>query len=525
MILDRLLDLEKTPLALRYNDREYDLEGFRRWLAELGSPQDGQLFVHVAGTKGKGSTAVLVEGLLRGLGFPTAFFSSPHLEHFGERYRYDGVPWTFEQFESALERLMENLAPEQKQILKGPHHGRTVFEFLTLLGLVEFGARPTLAAGGPRRPAPGGLLGDGPGWPTRLHQRRRSRGDGHHRSGSGPHRHTWQGDRADCRREGRHHQAGSAGHRRPPAGGVPRPRLACVGTPRRRGGVPLVCAWEHNPVLDARPLLDGQVVRLRLPDGTEEETFLPLAGSFQQHNLEAAVAAAWHVARLAGVSVSGERFLRGLGSVCWPGRLEIHLRACERTPPPGPLPETERGRKTEKSFFLPLSVSGRGPGGGVLSQPLTPAGQALVLDGAHCPLSARTAVRSLREWQDSIPLPCRPPYEVLWAMQKDKQHAAFLAGLGEGAERRLLRHPAHLPRTGSARRRRSEPRRRRSLCRLGGPAALVRGGRFDGGVGHGPQRPGGRHPLHHRHPVARCGRSRLPRMSPGSLSPGKASRQ
>jgi len=70
MILDRLLDLEKTPLALRYTDREYDLDGFRRWLAGMGSPQQGQCFVHIAGTKGKGSTGVLVEGLLRGLGFP-----------------------------------------------------------------------------------------------------------------------------------------------------------------------------------------------------------------------------------------------------------------------------------------------------------------------------------------------------------------------------------------------------------------------------------------------------------------------
>src|SRR5215831_15896420 len=107
MILDRLLDLEKTPLALRYTDREYDLDGFRRWLTGMGSPQQGQRFVHVAGTKGKGSTGVLVEGLLRGLGFPTAFYSSPHLKHFGERYRFDG----------------------------------TAFEFLTLLALVEFGAR------------------------------------------------------------------------------------------------------------------------------------------------------------------------------------------------------------------------------------------------------------------------------------------------------------------------------------------------------------------------------------------------
>src|SRR5262249_48493645 len=141
MILDRLLDLEKTPLALRYTDREYDLDGFRRWLTGMGSPQQGERFVHIAGTKGKGSTGVLVEGLLRGLGFPTAFFSSPHLKHFGERYRYDGVSWTFEQFESALERLVDGLPPEQRQLLDGPHRYRTAFEFLTLLGLVEFGER------------------------------------------------------------------------------------------------------------------------------------------------------------------------------------------------------------------------------------------------------------------------------------------------------------------------------------------------------------------------------------------------
>ena len=48
------------------------------------------------------------------------------------------------------------------------------------------------------------------------------------------------------------------------------------------------------------------------------------------------------------------------------------LRGCERTPPPGPLPETERGRKKDFSVFLPPLRFGEGAGGGVLSQPLTP---------------------------------------------------------------------------------------------------------------------------------------------------------
>src|SRR5262245_56971501 len=141
MILDRLLDLEKTPLARRYSDREYDLEGYRRWLAELGDPQAGQCFVHLAGTKGKGSTGAMVEGILRGLGYPTGFYSSPHLKHFGERYRFDGVPWTFEEFEASLDRLVAGLPASQRQALDSPHRYRTAFEFLTLLALVEFGAR------------------------------------------------------------------------------------------------------------------------------------------------------------------------------------------------------------------------------------------------------------------------------------------------------------------------------------------------------------------------------------------------
>src|SRR5262249_58564089 len=65
----------------------------------------------------------------------------------------------------------------------------------------------------------------------------------------------------------------------------------------RELGAPLVRAWEHSPVLDARPLPDGQMVRMRLPDDSEEEAFLPLAGSFPRHNLEAAVAAAGDLTR------------------------------------------------------------------------------------------------------------------------------------------------------------------------------------------------------------------------------------
>src|SRR5207237_7190838 len=95
-------------------------------------------------------------------------------------------------------------------------------------------------------------------------------------------------------------------------------------------GATIVPAWECCPVLEARPLFGGQMVRLRLPDGSEDEVILPLNGVFQRNNLEAATAAAWHVAEASGGRKPpvGPGFLYGLEKLLWPGRLEIHL-----TPP------------------------------------------------------------------------------------------------------------------------------------------------------------------------------------------------
>ena len=79
MFLDNLLDLEKAPAARSYSDKEYNLEGYAAWVDAIGAPQRGQTFIHVAGTKGKGSTVALCEAVLRGNGFPTAAYTSPHL--------------------------------------------------------------------------------------------------------------------------------------------------------------------------------------------------------------------------------------------------------------------------------------------------------------------------------------------------------------------------------------------------------------------------------------------------------------
>ncbi|KAI6669669.1 hypothetical protein NL676_004554 [Syzygium grande] len=50
----------------------------------------GLKIIHVAGTKGKGSTCAFCEAILRKCGFRTGLFTSPHLMDVRERFRLDG---------------------------------------------------------------------------------------------------------------------------------------------------------------------------------------------------------------------------------------------------------------------------------------------------------------------------------------------------------------------------------------------------------------------------------------------------
>lgn len=65
--------------------------------------------IHVAGTKGKGSTCALTESILRASGVRTGFFSSPHLVDVTERFRLDGQPITRDKFAKYFWRVYDAL--------------------------------------------------------------------------------------------------------------------------------------------------------------------------------------------------------------------------------------------------------------------------------------------------------------------------------------------------------------------------------------------------------------------------------
>ena len=63
------------------------LDRMREILARLKNPQKKFRSIHVAGTKGKGSTAAMIECMIRAGGHATGLFTSPHLHTFRERIR------------------------------------------------------------------------------------------------------------------------------------------------------------------------------------------------------------------------------------------------------------------------------------------------------------------------------------------------------------------------------------------------------------------------------------------------------
>lgn len=83
--LDSFVNYERRD---NYNcEQSFKLDRMKRLAAGLGNPQDNFKSIHIAGTKGKGSTSAIVQSILREAGYKTGLYTSPHLISFRERIR------------------------------------------------------------------------------------------------------------------------------------------------------------------------------------------------------------------------------------------------------------------------------------------------------------------------------------------------------------------------------------------------------------------------------------------------------
>ena len=118
-------------LRVGYNHTNFNLSRMLRILAGVGNPHRQLRCLHVAGTKGKGSTCHMLASMLGGIGRRVGLYTSPHLVELRERIQIDGHMIS----ESAFARQIGRLVPVVKR-LRG--ESPTFFELMTAAALRYF---------------------------------------------------------------------------------------------------------------------------------------------------------------------------------------------------------------------------------------------------------------------------------------------------------------------------------------------------------------------------------------------------
>jgi dihydrofolate synthase/folylpolyglutamate synthase len=95
-------------LSIPYDRMAENLDRLGRFATFLRIPRRARV-VRIAGTKGKGSTALILEKMIRDQGYRTGLFTSPHLFRWEERFALDGVPCTAAELAGALSVIKEQL--------------------------------------------------------------------------------------------------------------------------------------------------------------------------------------------------------------------------------------------------------------------------------------------------------------------------------------------------------------------------------------------------------------------------------
>lgn len=130
--LNRHVNFERTRPS-RIQRTELKLDRMRALLEALGNPQHGVRFVHVAGSKGKGSVVEMVAAAMAGCGSTVGVYTSPHLVHERERVRINDECISPEQFTVTMARVAE-----ASRIIHGVYGVPTYFEVMTAIALAFF---------------------------------------------------------------------------------------------------------------------------------------------------------------------------------------------------------------------------------------------------------------------------------------------------------------------------------------------------------------------------------------------------
>ena len=128
-----LADFERSTHSPGHSS--FHLERMSLLMERLGDAHLAVPTVHIAGTKGKGSTSAMITAILAAQGYKVGLYTSPHLHSATERIRVNGKPVSQEQFASVVERIW----PVVERVGDtGGYGGVTTFEAMTAMAFVHF---------------------------------------------------------------------------------------------------------------------------------------------------------------------------------------------------------------------------------------------------------------------------------------------------------------------------------------------------------------------------------------------------
>ena len=128
-----MLEVSKTLdwlYSLEGRGEIYKLERMDQALALIGDPHQRLRAVHIAGTKGKGSVAAMIDAIVRAAGVRCGLYTKPHLVHLTERTRIEGVEMPGRLMLEYIERL--------RKIYERASLALTFFEFTVALMFLYF---------------------------------------------------------------------------------------------------------------------------------------------------------------------------------------------------------------------------------------------------------------------------------------------------------------------------------------------------------------------------------------------------
>lgn len=286
----------------------FNLERVRLLCEHLGRPESRFQSIQIAGTKGKGSTAAMLEGVLRVGGYPTGLYTSPHLHDFGERIRVGTRRIAEEELAAAVAEV--RLAAERVHRERPDLGSLTTFELTTAAAFLHFAAQQAPCA--VLETGLGGRL-DAVTVVSPLVTVMTSISLDHT---------NFLGDTVAA---------------------IAREKAGII-----KPGVPLICAPQHPEALAeieracaerGAPLwLLGREIRwswrragrrwsvdVRTPGAEHADVRVPLLGAHQCQNAALAIAAA-DLLRQHGFTTTDRTLRAGFARVRWPGRLEVLSR-------------------------------------------------------------------------------------------------------------------------------------------------------------------------------------------------------